>query len=109
MAHVRRGDLVVVTKGKDKGKRGKVLRVVATKSGDRVIVEKVNLVKRHTKASQKNPQGGILEKEGTIAIANVALYDEKLGRGTRTRIANEDGTKVRVGVKSGTRFEAAGL
>ena len=105
MAHVRRGDLVVVTKGKDKGKRGRVLRV----QGDRVIVEKVNLVKRHTKANQKNPQGGIIEKEGTIAIANVALWDEKLGRGTRTRIANEDGTKVRVGVKSGTRFEAAGL
>ena len=110
MAHVRRGDLVVVTKGKDKGKRGKVLRVVSGgKSGDRVIVEKVNLVKRHTKPSQKNPQGGILEKEGTIAIANVALWDEKLGRATRTRISNEGGTKVRVGVKSGTRFEAAGL
>jgi large subunit ribosomal protein L24 len=105
MAHVRRGDLVVVTKGKDKGKRGRVLRV----QGDRVIVEKVNLVKRHTKANQKNPQGGIIEKEGTIAIANVALWDEKLGRGTRTRIATDDGTKVRVGTKSGTRFEAAGL
>lgn len=105
MAHVRRGDLVVVTKGKDKGKRGKVLRV----QGDRVIVEKVNLVKRHTKASQKNPQGGIIEKEGTISISNVAIWDEKAGRGTRTRIATEDGTKVRVGVKSGTRFEAAGL
>ena len=105
MSHVRRGDLVVVTKGKDKGKRGKVLKV----QGDRVIVEKVNLVKRHTKPSQKNPQGGILEKEGTIAIANVALWDEKLGRATRTRISNEGGTKVRVGVKSGTRFEAAGL
>ena len=110
MAHVRRGDLVVVTKGKDKGKRGKVLRVVAGgKSGDRVIVEKVNLVKRHTKASQKNPQGGIIEKEGTIAIANVALWDEKLGRGTRTRVSTDGDTKVRVGVKSGTRFEAAGL
>lgn len=105
MAHVRRGDLVVVTKGKDKGKRGKVLRVV----GDRVIVEKVNLVKRHTKASQKNPQGGILEKEGTVAIANVALYDEKLGRATRTRWQVDGDTKVRVGVKSGTKFEAAGL
>ena len=105
MAHVRRGDLVVVTKGKDKGKRGKVLRVV----GQRVIVEKVNLVKRHTKASQKNPQGGILEKEGTIAIANVALYDEKLGKATRTRWQIDGDTKVRVGVKSGTKFEAAGL
>jgi large subunit ribosomal protein L24 len=109
MAHVRRGDLVVVTKGKDKGKRGKVLRVVTTRTGDRVVVEKVNLVKRHTKASQKNPQGGILEKEGTIAIANVALFDEKLGRGTRTRWSTDGGDKVRVGVKSGTKFPAAGL
>jgi large subunit ribosomal protein L24 len=102
MAHVRRGDLVVVIKGKDKGKRGKVLRLL----GDRVIVEKVNLVKRHTKASQKYPNGGILEKEGTIAIANVLLWDEKLGRGTRTRMLVENGEKVRVGVKSGTRFPA---
>ncbi len=105
MAHVRRGDLVVVTKGKDKGKRGKVLRVL----GERIIVEKVAMVKRHTKASQKNPNGGILEKEGTIAIANVALWDEKLGRGTRTRWAVDGDTKVRVGVKSGTKFPAAGL
>ena len=105
MSHVRRGDLVVVTKGKDKGKRGKVLRVV----GQRVIVEKVNLVKRHTKASQKNPQGGILEKEGTIAIANVALWDEKLGRGTRTKFAVEGGEKSRVGTKSGTKFANPGM
>ena len=105
MAHVRKGDLVVVTKGKDKGKRGKVLRVL----GDRVIVEKVMMVKRHTKPTQKNPQGGIVEKEGTIHISNVLLWDEKLGRGTRTRIAMDGDTKVRVGVKSGTKFPAAGI
>jgi ribosomal protein L24 len=62
MSHVRRGDVVVVTKGKDKGKRGKVLRVV----GDRLVIEKVNMIKRHSKPTQKNPQGGIVEKEGTI-------------------------------------------
>jgi large subunit ribosomal protein L24 len=105
MSHVRRGDLVVVTKGKDKGKRGKVLKVV----GQRVIVEKVNLVKRHTKPSQKNPQGGIVEKEGTIAIANVLLWDEKLGRGTRTKFVTENGDKHRVGVKSGTKFANPGM
>lgn len=105
MAHVRKGDLVVVTKGKDKGKRGKVLKIV----GQRLIVEKVNLVKRHTKPTQKNPQGGIIEKEGTIAIANVLLWDEKLGRGTRTRIAADGDAKVRVGVKTGAKFVAAGL
>ena len=105
MSHVRKGDLVVVTSGKDKGKRGKILKVV----GDRVVVEKVNMVKRHTKPSQKNPQGGILEKEGTIALSNVLLWDEKLGRGTRTRVVVEDGTKIRVGVKSGTKFPNPGL
>ena len=92
MAHVRRGDQVVVTKGKDKGKRGAVLRVI----GDRVIVEKVNVIKRHSKPSQKNPQGGIVEKEGTIHVSNVLLWDEKLGRGTRTRVVVEDGVKIRV-------------
>ncbi|MCE9572215.1 MAG: 50S ribosomal protein L24 [Deltaproteobacteria bacterium] len=105
MSHVRKGDLVVVTSGKDKGKRGKILKVV----GDRVVVEKINMVKRHTKPSQKNPQGGILEKEGTIALSNVLLWDEKLGRGTRTRVVVEDGTKFRVGVKSGTKFPNPGL
>lgn len=105
MSHVRRGDLVVVTKGKDKGKRGKVLRVL----GQRVIIEKVNLVKRHTKPSQKNPQGGIVEKEGTIAIANVLLWDEKLGRGTRTKTVVENGEKIRVGTKSGTKFANPGM
>jgi len=105
MAHVRRGDLVVVTKGKDKGKRGKVLRVI----GDRVVVEKVMMVKRHTKPTQKNPQGGIVEKEGTVHISNVLLWDEKLGRGTRTKTVVENGQKVRVGVKSGTKFPNPGL
>jgi large subunit ribosomal protein L24 len=106
MAHVRKGDLVVVTKGKDKGKRGKVLKVV----GARLIIEKVNMIKRHSKPTQKNPQGGIVEKEGTIAIANVLLWDDKLGRGTRTKnVVEKDGTKVRVGVKSGTKFPSAGL
>jgi large subunit ribosomal protein L24 len=103
--HVRKGDLVVVTSGAYKGKRGKILRVV----GDRVIVEKVAMIKRHTKASQKNPQGGIVDKEGTIHISNVALFDDKLGRGTRTKIAIDGEDKVRVGVKSGTKFPTAGM
>jgi large subunit ribosomal protein L24 len=105
--HVRRGDVVVVTKGKEKGKRGKVLRVV--KNGTRVVIEKINMIKRHTKATQKTPQGGIVDKEGSIAIANVALWDEKLGRGTRVRHVVEDGVKVRVGVKTGTKFPNPGM
>jgi large subunit ribosomal protein L24 len=106
MAHVRKGDMVVVISGAYKGKRGKVLRLV----GDRVIVEKVAMIKRHSKPTQKNPQGGIVDKEGTIAIANVLLWDDKAQRGTRTKHQIEkDGTKVRVGTKTGTKFPSAGL
>ena len=105
MAHVRKGDLVVVISGANKGKKGKVLWVV----GDRVIVEKVAMIKRHTRPSQKNPQGGIVDKEGTIHISNVQLYDDKLGRGTRTKVTADGASKVRVGVKSGTKFPTAGM
>ena len=105
MPHVRKGDLVVVTRGAYKGKRGKILRIV----GDRVVVEKVAMIKRHQKPTQKAPQGGIIDKEGTIHISNVALFDDKLGRGTRTKIAVDGDTKVRVGVKSGTKFPNAGM
>jgi len=108
MAHVRKGDLVVVISGSNKGKRGKVLRVV----GDRVIVEKVAMIKRHTRPSQKTPQGGIVDKEGTIHVSNVQLFDDKLGRGTRTKTVADPSTsaaKVRVGVKSGTKFPTAGM
>jgi large subunit ribosomal protein L24 len=103
--HVRKGDTVVVISGSSKGKRGKVLRVV----GDRVVIEKVAMIKRHTKPSQKNPQGGIVDKEGSIHVSNVQLFDEKSNRGTRTKISNDGGKKVRVGVKSGTQFPTAGM
>ena len=105
MAHVRKGDLVIVTSGAYKGKRGKILKIV----GDRVIVEKVAMIKRHQKPTQKTPQGGIIDKEGTIHISNVALFDDKLGRGTRTKSVAEGDTKVRVGVKSGTKFPNTGM
>ena len=104
-AHVRKGDLVIVTSGAYKGKKGKVLRVV----GDRVVVEKVAMIKRHTRATQANPQGGIVDKEGSIHISNVALFDDKLGRGTRTKNVVDGDQKIRVGVKSGTKFSAAGM
>ena len=104
MAHVRKGDTVIVIAGSSKGKKGKVLRVL----GNRVVVEKVAMIKRHTKPSQKNPQGGIVDKEGSIHISNVQLFDEKSNKGTRTKNVVEGDTKVRVGVKSGTKFSAAG-
>ena len=105
MPHIRKGDTVVVISGSNKGKRGKILRIV----GDRVVVEKVAMIKRHQKPTQKSPQGGIIDKEGTIHISNVALFDDKLGRGTRTKIAVEGDSKVRVGVKSGTKFPNTGM
>jgi large subunit ribosomal protein L24 len=105
MPHVRKGDDVIVISGAYKGKRGKVLRVV----GDRVIVEKVAMVKRHTRPTQKNPQGGIVDKEGTIHISNVQLFDSKTNRGTRTKTVTDGDQKVRVGVKTGTKFSAAGM
>ena len=103
--HVRKGDMVIVMSGAYKGKKGKILRVV----GNRVVVEKVAMIKRHTKATQASPNGGIVEKEGSIHISNVALFDDKLGRGTRTKNVVEGDQKIRVGVKSGTKFSAAGM
>jgi len=105
LPHVRKGDTVVVISGSFKGKRGKVLKIV----GERVVVEKVAMVKRHTKASQQNPQGGIVDKEGTIHMSNVQLWDDKTSKGTRTKISVDGDQKVRVGVKSGTKFPTAGM
>ncbi len=91
--HVKKNDLVMVAYGKDKGKTGKVLRIIKKK--DRLIVEKVNMVKRHVKPSQKS-KGGIMEKESPIHLSNVMLYCEKCSKPVRVgkRIL-EDGKKVR--------------
>ena len=105
MAHVRKGDTVIVISGSNKGKKGKVLRI----DGNRVVVEKVAMIKRHTKASQKSPQGGILDKEGSIHVSNVQLFDDKTSRGTRTKMTTDGDKKVRVGSKSGTQFPTAGM
>jgi large subunit ribosomal protein L24 len=105
MSHVRKGDNVIVISGSNKGKKGKVLRVL----GDRVVIEKVAMVKRHTRPTQKNPQGGIVDKEGSVHISNVQLFDDKTNKGTRTKNVVDGDKKVRVGVKSGTKFSAAGI
>ena len=100
MRHIRKGDEVVVVAGKDMGKRGKVLTVDPKKG--RVKVEKVALIKRHVRPSQKHPQGGIVEKEGTIAISNVQIWDAKAQAACRTGIKRlEDGRKVRCSLKTG--------
>ena len=103
MDRVRKGDLVVVIAGKDKGKRGKVLRIV--KKTGRVVVERVMMVKRHTKPTQRQPQGGIIEKEGSLHLSNVMLVDPGSDKPTRVKVENKDGTRRRVG-KSGTVIEA---
>ncbi|MCX8021954.1 MAG: 50S ribosomal protein L24 [Syntrophorhabdaceae bacterium] len=91
--HVKKNDLVMVTTGKDRGKTGRVLRIIKKK--DRLIVEKVNMVKRHVKPSQKS-KGGIMEKEGPIHVSNVMIYCEKCSKPVRTGIKIlEDGKKAR--------------
>ena len=97
---VKKGDQVVILTGKDKGARGAVLRVFPDTG--RVIVEGKNLVKRHTKPTQTSP-GGIVSKEASLHISNVALIDPKSDKPTKVGYKmDKDGTKVRVARKSGT-------
>lgn len=97
---IRKGDKIVVISGNDKGKEGKVLKVFP--DSGRIIVEKVNMIKRHTRASKDVPQGGIIEKEGPINASNVMLVCPNTGK--PTRIGHEilaDGSRARVSKKSG--------
>ncbi|MEO2268993.1 50S ribosomal protein L24 [Pseudoalteromonas pernae] len=94
-AKIRRDDEVIVLAGKDKGKRGKVLSVV-TETG-RVFVEGVNLIKKHQKpVPQLNQPGGIVEKEASIDVSNVAIYNSETGKADRVGFKFEDGKKVRI-------------
>lgn len=96
---IKKGDKVVVTTGKDKGKQGEIVRVIP--SDDRVVVSGVNVVKRHTKPS-KLSAGGIEEVERSIHISNVQLADPKTGKPTRFGVkVLDDGKKVRYAKKSG--------
>jgi large subunit ribosomal protein L24 len=104
MERIRKGDLVVVTSGKEKGKRGKVLRVLNKK--DRVVIERVMMVKRHTKPSQRDQQGGIIEKEGSIHISNVMPVDPGSDKATKVKVKVEEGGHRRRVGKSGTVIEA---
>lgn len=94
MRKIRKGDDVIIITGKDKGKRGAVLRVLVN---DRVVVENVNIVKRHTKPNPaRNVPGGIIEKEMSVDISNVALFNPITKRADRVGIKTlEDGRKVR--------------
>lgn len=94
MRRIKKGDEVIVIAGRDKGKRGNVLRVL---DNDRLIVENVNIIKRHTRANpQAGVSGGILEKEASIHASNVMLYNAQAGKGDRVGIRSlDDGRKVR--------------
>ncbi len=98
--HVKKGDTVIVITGKDKGKKGRVLAAYPKK--DRVLVEGINLVKKHSRPSQANPQGGIITQEAPIHVSNVSLIDPKSGKPTRIGYkVLDNGKKVRVAKKSG--------
>ena len=101
--HVKTGDKVKVLTGKDKGKEGRVLAVFPKK--DRVLVEGVNIVKKHQKPSQDNPQGGILDQEAAIHVSNVLPIDPKTGEPTRVGYEERDGKKVRIAKKSGEALD----
>lgn len=94
---IKTGDTVKVIAGENKGQEGKVLKVLF--DSDKVIVESVNMIKKHLKPSAQNPQGGIQEKEAPIHISNVALVG-KNGNPTRVRYEIQDGKKVRVSTKT---------
>ena len=97
---IRKGDVVEVIAGDDKGKVGRVLAVDEEKQ--RVIVEKVNFIKRHTKARKAGVQGGIIEREAPLHVSNVLLFDSKAGHGTRIGVRIlPDGTRERVSRASG--------
>ena len=96
---VKKDDTVVVIAGKDKGKKGSVLKVYPKTS--KVLVEGVNVITKHQKPTAINPQGGIINKEAPIHVSNVMPLDPETGKGTRVRFEMKDGKKVRVAVKSG--------
>ncbi|GAB2504952.1 50S ribosomal protein L24 [Lysobacter humi (ex Lee et al. 2017)] len=104
MNRIRKGDRVVVTAGKDKGKQGEVVRVL----GDKVVVSNINVVKRHTKPNpQAGQPGGVIEREAPIHASNVMLFNPATGKGERIAFkVLEDGRKLRVFRSSGEAVDA---
>lgn len=101
---IKKGDMVVVIAGKDKGKKGKVLQVIP--KDNRVVVEGVNKVKKHQKPSRTAPQGGIMNVEAALHISNVMLWDKKADRPTRIgKKFLKTGEKVRISKRSGETID----
>ena len=103
-ARIRKGDEVVAISGKDKGKTGTVLEVRPREN--RVVVEGVNIMKRHTKPRPPSEPGGVIERPAPMHLSNVALIDPKDKKATRIRIETIDGERVRVAVRSGERLDS---
>ncbi|WP_225046472.1 50S ribosomal protein L24 [Lacticaseibacillus kribbianus] len=100
---IKTGDKVRVMRGKDAGKTGTVTKVLL--NTDKVIVEGVNMIKKHQKPSNANPQGGIVDKEAAIHVSNVMLLDPETDKPTRIGTEIKDGKKVRIAKKSGSAIE----
>ena len=101
--HIRKNDTVIVLAGEDKGKKGKVLKVLVEEQ--RAIVEGINMVSKSTKPSAKNPQGGIIKQEAPIHISNLSLIDPKSGKATRVSVKREGKNVVRIAKKSGEEIK----
>ncbi len=101
--HVKKGDKVKVISGKDRDKQGTILEAYPKK--ERVLVEGINMIKKHAKPSQDNPQGGILNQEAPIHVSNVMPLDPKSGEPTRVGYEDRDGNKVRIAKKSGEALD----
>jgi large subunit ribosomal protein L24 len=100
---IRKNDTVVVLAGVDKGKTGKVLKVLVEKQ--RALVEGVNIMTKSTKPSAKNPQGGFVKQEAPIHISNLSLIDPKSGKATRVAIKHEGKNVIRIAKKSGEEIK----
>ncbi len=104
VARIRKDDTVVIIAGKDKGKSGRVLMVMPKE--ERVVVEGLNLMKRHTAPNVAHPNGGVVSKEAPLHLSNVALRDPKTGKPTRVAFkTNDKGVKVRVAKGSGVEID----
>ena len=95
---IKKGDQVIVLAGGDKGKKGEVVRVIPEKN--RAVVQSLNMIKKHTKPSANNPQGGIVEMEAPVHISNLAIVDPESGEATKLGYRIEDDKKVRFAKKS---------
>ena len=101
--HIKKGDTVIVLAGRDKGKQGKVQKVLVEEQ--RAIVEGINMVSKSCKPSAKNPQGGIVKQEAPIHISNLSLIDPKSGKATRVSIKHDGKNVIRIAKKSGEEIK----